>query len=256
MKILLTRPLDGARISAARLADEGFGAVILPLLRYCPADEDSIPERTYDAVIFTSAAAPGILVGRSDFPLSSSERTPRAYCIGPATAKAAIAAGFDAAVPDRADSEGLLAKLRADMDTGRLPARPELLYICARHVSHDLASALPEANIVRTVIYEAKLIDPGHDKLAAALDAAAHGGAFLYSARTARQLAHLSQKYGLVDALCGLTLVGISEKVAQMMPKWQNGHIVVADRPDESGMIAALRAAANKGVSARIGRDE
>jgi uroporphyrinogen-III synthase len=253
MKILLTRPRDYAEISAARLSDAGLEAVILPLMRYLLVEEDAIPERRFDAVIFTSAAAPDMLSGRSDFSIEANTVSGRAYCVGAATAAAAVAAGFEAVVPDRADAGGLISALDADIASVTLPARPVLLHASGRHISRDLASSLPGVELVRTVIYEAVPVDPGHDKLAAAIEAAANGGVFLYSARSAAQIAFLCEKYGLVKELCGLTMVGISEKVAQTMPKWPDARIVVADRPDEASMIAALRAAT--GVGSKRGLD-
>ena len=247
MKILLTRPLEHTENSAARLAAAGLSAVILPLLRYVPVDEDAIPKRIFDAVIFTSAAAPGILIGRSDFSLAEITNSNRAYCVGSTTAAAAVAAGFEAVVPDRADTGGLIAALRDDISGGRLPARPLLLHASGRDISSDLAPSLPEVELARIVIYEAQPVDPGRDRLAAALDEAANGAVFLYSPRSAGQIAHLCEKYDLVERLCGLTMVGISEKVAQTMPKWPNAHIVVAERPDEASMIAALSAATGVG---------
>ena len=54
-QVLITRPLAAARAWRTALALRGIGSVIEPLLSYQPR-QNVLPAKTYQAVLFTSAA--------------------------------------------------------------------------------------------------------------------------------------------------------------------------------------------------------
>lgn len=84
--LLLTRPRDASRRFAAQVAYLGLPVVIAPVLRIVPVEHDTARLAAARGLVFTSVhavPAAGAGLGRP------------AICVGPATADAARAAGFE-----------------------------------------------------------------------------------------------------------------------------------------------------------------
>lgn len=240
MKILLTRAAGPAERSSRKLLEAGHRPVVLPLFELV-VGRQPVPKGNHDAVIFTSAAAPEILtkLGQSPELLDALRRKP-AYCVGAATVESASAMGFSACMSADANGERLAQLIALHMETGQLPPRPRILYPAARHRTHDFAKLLPATEIDEFTLYESVATDPGRTSFVSAVAAVRGGAAFLYSSRSCRHFFGLSRQYGQEDALLGLTLVGISEKVAQVAPAWARGRFAIANSPNEPAMIAIL----------------
>jgi uroporphyrinogen-III synthase len=237
-RVLLLREADKAAASAMRLAAAGHSPVLLPLLDI--ADTGArIDARGCDAIAFTSAAAVEVLSRRRDETQLAALRRLPAYCAGEATAAVARKAGLDARAAAGGDAKGVAAQLCAE-----LPAGTTVLYPGAVHLAFDLAGACGACGIVvrAVAVYEAVLIDPGAEAVAAALGDASGGAVFLHSARTARHLLELARRHGLERLLAGLTFVAISENVASILPPGTGKQVLAAPAPNEAAMIGALPA--------------
>ncbi|HRO16287.1 MAG TPA: uroporphyrinogen-III synthase [Paracoccus sp. (in: a-proteobacteria)] len=84
--LLITRPAAAARRFAAQAAGLGLDCVIAPLLRIDPMDHDRAAAAMARGLVFTSENA---------VPAAGPGRGRPAICVGPQTAAAARAAGFD-----------------------------------------------------------------------------------------------------------------------------------------------------------------
>lgn len=237
MKVLVIRAGDPAARTARNLSAHGHEAVLLPLSEIRPTGA-SLPEGRFDALIFTSAAAPRILALQlADFPVLLHLS---AYCVGEATAVAAREAGFEECRVSEGDARSLAEMISSDIDRKDLPERAEILYPAARHRAFDFAAALPQARIETVTVYESALRDPGRDEFMRAVQALQKGAVFIHSARACRHFFDLSARYDAEGALADLTVVTISETVAGEAPEWAANRIIVAETPDEAAMIRSL----------------
>jgi uroporphyrinogen-III synthase len=250
MRVLLTRARERCDKTAARLARAGHETLILPLWEYRDTVAP-IPEGRFDAVAFTSAAAVESLsrrIGR-DAALAGLLHV-AAFCVGDATAAAALDNGFTDVRNAGGDAAGLaemLAQAGPDMTGRRLlyPAQPDRAF--------DLAAALPQWDVREFNAYEARQCDPGKTAFNAAVERC--DVVFLYSPRGASHFVDLMVNHVTSDVLPRLTLIAISEKTARATRTGRTIdagldfsannariRILVAAKPDENAMISLLGA--------------
>jgi uroporphyrinogen III methyltransferase/synthase len=116
-RVLVTRAPEQASELVAALAHAGAEAVLAPLIQICapadPAPLDAALDRlaSYDAIVFTSANAVRFTAQRAvQRGIALATGAARVICVGPATAQAALDAGFPVhrAPPARYDAEAVL----------------------------------------------------------------------------------------------------------------------------------------------------
>ena len=238
MKVLVTRARDAGETTAQRLRERVHEPVLLPLIDYRDTGS-ALPERQFDAVAFTSAAAIAVLTERP-----SAEWTPLlalpAFCVGEATASAAHKAGFKTVVTGPGNATGLTRTILDKFAGLRKPAR--LLYLAPRDRAFDLSAALSGrgVEIAEIELYAAETVDPGEETLRSTLKACTGGAALLYSPRTAAHLVALATKYAAGDLLTGLTLIAISENVARAIAGHGLPDVLVSEKPHEDGLFELL----------------
>ncbi|PKP75614.1 MAG: uroporphyrinogen-III synthase [Alphaproteobacteria bacterium HGW-Alphaproteobacteria-6] len=223
--LLLTRPEPASAQFAADFRAR-FGAewsvVCSPLmaLRLLPAPP---PPDDLDDVIVTSQAAVVALAGLT------ARRDLRVWCVGPATAATAGAAGFDA-VAGPGDAAGLAALVAVGRPGGRV------YYPRGTKVARDMAALLRPAGIetIEAVVYDQPAIAPAATarQLLAGADPVLLP---LFSPRAA-QLFH--------DAFAAprapLRIAAISATVARAAEPLMPERLAVAARPDAAAMLDAL----------------
>lgn len=222
--LLLTRPLDQSLRFAS--AARGLGAhevLISPLSEVVGLPFDPAVFAGARGLILTSANALPFLPPLPGLP---------AFCVGPATARAAAAAGF-AVREAGGDAAALLDLLRHQAPQG------PLIHPHGEDLARDLAADLP--GLVRPVaVYAARALPLSE----AALTALASRPVLapLFSPRAARLFA------AQVGAPADLTCIAISPACAAALPPgWR---VVVADSPDSGGMLRALAAVMSHGTGA------
>lgn len=206
--LLLTRPAPAARRFAAAVAHLGLPMVIAPVMRIVPVAHDRARLRAARGLVLTSvhavpAAGPG--AGRP------------AICVGPATAQAARAAGFDVTQGpgDAARMLPLLAGLG-----------PGWLHPHGAHVARDL----PVPGIV---VYD-QVAQPLSDAARAVLAGVAPVMLPLFSPRSARLLA---AQMGAVAAPLWLVAISAAARAAWSGPAQR---LAIAPTPDAKGMIFGM----------------
>jgi uroporphyrinogen III methyltransferase/synthase len=147
-RVLVTRAAVQSAELAGRLRRRGAVPVCVPLLAFEPPEDSAPLERAlsrleeYDWLLLTSATAVRFGLDGRDLGARTSA-LPRVACIGPATARAARAAGLpvDVVPPDQALPERLVAELaaRAKLDGARV------LFPCAAGARELLPRALGAA---------------------------------------------------------------------------------------------------------------
>lgn len=230
--VLLTRPRSASEKLAARLAADGIDALIWPVIEPARVAHAPLSTAGAQAVILTSANAayavpPGLSV----------------WCVGPATARAARAAGAVEVTETGGDAAALAARLRRDL-------RPEdgaILYPCGADRARDMAAMAPEHDIRETVVYEARAASAAPGEIAKAITSRKLTAAAFFSPRSAAIFAALAEpdwRAGLSDT----TVVAISEKAAREVNGMGFSRVLVSDAPDGEAMRAAISGACAPGL--------
>ncbi|MGG7566899.1 uroporphyrinogen-III synthase [Rhodovulum sp. DZ06] len=231
---LITRPEPGAATEAATRAAQGWTPIRAPLteLRKVPAAPDL---SGLSSLVFTSANG----VRCADLP--GAARALPAWCVGPATAEAARAAGFDARTPPE-DAGGNAEALAAHLSAALAPGA-RLLHLRGRHGTGGLAEALARDGITlsEAVVYEMAEADPA--PAAAALRAGRLEGAGFWSPRAARLFAGMvAGAPDLLAPAARISAAAISPAAAAALAPVGFRRIVVSERPDGAAMDAAALA--------------
>ncbi len=216
-RIIITRALPEAETTAALVVEAGAIGVLAPLLtiepRHCDTRLDGV-----QAIIFTSAN------GVRAF---SSQAPARAFCVGPATASAARAAGFEVVGVTHGGAVALTEAVCAACD----PKRGKLLHVSGADIAFDVAGALSRRGFEaeRRVAYEACAAPAPPAGLLAPADAI-----LFHSARAAR----VFLAFGAPGA-AHLRAVCISPAVAEVIAGLSWTDLALAATPTDGALIAA-----------------
>lgn len=224
--VLITRPEE----AGLRFADQlrarwgcGIAVVLSPLMRIEYLDR--LPELDgITGLIFTSRH------GVHAFSRLCPRRDLRCFAVGPATARAARAEGFDADMAD-GDAPALIRRIRESDVQG------PLLHIRGEHAAGDIAGQLTRAGIeTREAVLYTQQAQELNDDAKRLLSGGSPVIIPLFSPRSAK----IFFAGGL--PLAPLFVAAISENAADMVPQAARQHLAVADTPDLPGMLRAIEA--------------
>lgn len=225
-RVLVTRPEPAALQTAAKLADAGFEPVILPLSRTVPLGF-SVPDARFDALTVTSANAfrhAGHTLPHRDMPL---------FAVGEGTARAARESGFTDVIDGGGDAVRLAETMRK-----ALPQGARVLYLAGRVRQPVFEERVSVAGLDMTVcdVYDIETIDYSRSELERLLGPQPLAAVMLYSGVAAEAFAAAMDRIDppfndKTRFLC------ISTRVAEKLPSnWQR-HALVAEQPDETGLL-------------------
>ena len=230
VRVALFRARDDAARSGARLRRLGFGVASLPVIEIALVRVKAASER-YDAVVASSAKA---FIGES--PLEAASPL---YAVGARTARAAEARGWRLAARPAPDAARLVETLRRE-----LPWDARVLYLAGRDRNPTLEAALGgfcALEVVEAYAAEARVSwRPAELRALASCSAALH-----YSRRSAALAVRLAEKSGLTQHFLALRHFCLSLDVAEPLRSIDAPRVVVAERPDEAALFAALGEAAS-----------
>ena len=219
MRVVITRALPEAEITAARVREHGHEPVLAPLLTIAalPFDADTSGAQ---ALIFTS------INGVRAFAAHSQERALPAYTVGDATAAAAREAGFTR-IHSADGAAGDLVRL---IKAGAAPVAGALIHFSGEHIARDIAADLAAAGFsaARRIVYEARAAATLPPALNAQFDLV-----LFHSARAAEIFLALGGQGAERTAAC------ISEAVADAARRAGFRRIIVAPAPREDALLAA-----------------
>lgn len=231
-RILITRPREDAEPLAALLADHGIASLIEPLMQAEILAGEPLDLPGVQALIATSAN------GVRAFAARDPRRSIPVCCVGDATARAAREAGFAEVTSAAGDVEAL-----AEMIVGRHdPADGAFLHIAGTVTAGDLAGRLAACGFAyrRAVLYEMRPVAALSPEACEAMAAGGLSGVALYSPRTAALFADLVDAHRLAAACRGLRAYCLSKAVAEKVARLPFAARVVAARPDQPAMLAAI----------------
>lgn len=243
MRVFVFRPRPDAERTARAIADHGFEPVLAPLFDVVRLP-GAAPEAAFDAIVLTSGnAIPALTEGPAGW------RDLPVFTVGARTAARVREAGLDDARSADGDRNDLIELIKRT-----LPAPAKLLMIVGRDRKEDVPDRLKEAGYTVTLwtAYAAEPVTVLPEDTQAALRHGQPGDAALhYSARGARTFIALAQAAGVSDAALELTHVVLSADVAAPLIAAGASTVLVAEHPEEAGMLAALEQ-----VSARAGASD
>lgn len=231
MRVLVLRPGDGARRTAARLAELGHEAICSPVLETVATGERA-PPGDFDGVIATSAQAFRFVETASLRPYL---RLP-AMCVGARTAAAAREAGFADIRVEAADAAQLARAIT------EAPPTIRLLYLAGRDRKPGLETALETEGVAVApwIVYEARAVAALRDDVLGALRSGKLDAALHFSRRSAAVFCDLAAAAHLQDEARALLHVAISADAARGLAPLRSSRISVAAAPDEAHMLALL----------------
>ncbi len=232
MRVLITRPREDAESLAEGLQDLGIETMVEPLLEVTFHATETLDLDGVRALLVTSAN------GIRAFAAQTDRRDLPVYAVGEASASAARTLGFGRVESAAGDVEALAALVKAKLD----PEDGPLLHVAGTHLAGDLGASLEQAGFGyrRTVLYGARPVERLSDEVVRAFREGAIDVALFFSPRTAQafvNLAHagaLDEAFGTVAAVCLSPAVGDRARALS----WRE--VVLASRPDQEAMIAAI----------------
>lgn len=204
-KIIVLRPEPGASATLARAATAGIDAVAVPLFEVVPVAWEAPDPDAFDALLLTSANA-SRQGGRS---LAALKKLPT-YCVGEATAAAAIKAKLNVVGTGVSDANAMLAQI---------PDGLRLLHLTG--FNHQVMPG-----VTQLVIYASRMIDPPPS-----IEALAGNVAMVHSPRAGERLAQLVTERG------DIAVAAISQAAAEACGEgWRK--VAAIDVPTDGALLA------------------
>ncbi|CZT33341.1 uroporphyrinogen-III synthase [Rhizobium sp. 9140] len=233
MRVLVTRPETTADTTLRRLALAGHETLLLPL-----SEAEHLPIRatalTASAVVATSAEAFRALRQSPDA-LPSLTSLP-VYCVGSATAEAALDLGFSHVRVGPGDAAGLAELILRDRGT----QTGLLLYLAGTPRLPDLETRMTVAGVPMQVrlVYRMRPVVRLPGEFSARVQAFGPEAVLFYSREAARQF--FSE---IAPAMLGDTvrILCLGPRIADAVPPGCR-HVEIGPRPDENALLALLDA--------------
>lgn len=231
MRVLVLRPADGAKRTAARLAELGHKPILAPLLEPAATGLPA-PVGAFDAILATSAQAFSLAPAGA---LASLRKLPLA-CVGERTVRAATAAGFDAVLAQAPDAATLVQALAGGA------RRTRYLYLAGRDRKPALEADLRAAGAAVTPweVYEARAVNALPEAAARALASGSVDAGLHFSRRSAEVFCALCAAAGLMDHARAARHLAISRDAAAGLADLALPGVEVASAPDEASLLALL----------------
>ncbi len=242
MRFIVTRPAEDAAKLVKRLEALGHSALAEPMIQIVNLADVCLPAANWQAVLVTSAnsiRALSALEGKSKL------TTTPVLAVGPASARAAQAAGFQ----DVTSADGDLKALTRLAAQRLVPDRGPVFYPSGTVVSGDLKAQLEEAGFscTRLPLYEAVPSRVLSNRVVSELNNHAVDGVLLFSPRSAKIWAKCLITAGLVGPASSLTHCCLSNAVADALQaegraKTTFKNILIPPEPNEDSLLNAVGA--------------
>lgn len=231
MQVLLTRALDQALRSAAKLEANGHRALISPVLEMVPTGADW-PPGVLDGVLATSAQAFELLSDSPEWPLPEARRLLPLFIVGERTRQAARDRGFTGEALISPD-----AKMLASAIGDKIDGKGRLVYLAGRDRKPDLEAKLQELGheVLVIEVYAAQPAESLSPEAVAGIASGATRAVLHYSRRSAEIFLDLA--HGASLDVSHLMHIAMSPDAAE--PLWDAGFAktYACERPEEQAMV-------------------
>lgn len=235
MRVLVTRAEDQGRATKARLEAVGLDGVVAPLTRIVLDGDVDLELDGVQAVLVTS------LNGVAALALNAAADRLRAlplFAVGDRTARAARDRGFDRVASAAGDRHALAALVCETLD----PASGDLLWAAGADRTTDLVDDLEACGFRVEVaeLYRAEAVSTLPDGVAADLAGGRIDAIAVYSPRSAEILVDALAARGFSPTTSFFRIHAISEATAEPLRRAGYARVVVAERPDEPGLLVTF----------------
>jgi uroporphyrinogen-III synthase len=232
----LLRPIDEARRSAAALEASGYRIVLAPVTRIVGTGA-TVPDSQFDAIVATSARAFNFLSAEACARLAQIPM----FAVGDSTAAAARSCGLSAVQTIAPDGSSLVPILLE-----RLSSQTRLLYLAGQFRKTEIEDAVlaTGAKLALVEVYRAEAAAGWSEAEADAIRGCA--AALHYSPRSAVLACDFARQVAIDAHFREMTHVCLSLHVAEPLRALGASRIVIASRPREDALFAALQGAVQK----------
>ena len=233
MRVLLTRPIDDAKETAATLQAMGHEPLIEPLLHIKINEGPALETKPYRLLVITSMN--GVRAARQRI----TDRSIEILAVGDTTAREARRSGFDnVSIADGGGTQGILSAL-ARMD--RSDSRP-LLHVSGVDAASDLQSAVQDLGLrlERVQLYKAQAAQGFSAATTKAIAEQSIDVAMFFSPRTASIFCDLATRAGLESSLAGVWACAISNNTSRSLSPITFRKVLVAEDASAQSMLDLL----------------
>ncbi len=239
MHLIVTRPKEDSEGLTEKLVARGHEVTSVPMISIEFLDGVCIPERTWQAILVTSAnsiralEALGADESLSQIPV---------LAVGPASSAAARSAGFVRVESAGGDLPALTALAAKTLE----PASGPLFYPSGTRISGDLAGQLKAEGFecIRLPLYDAVAATGLPETLSNRLQDGSVDGVLLYSPRTAKTWASCIAAQDLSEEIVQTTHWCLSAAVGKALAEAWPGDpaplTMIAPEPNGTSMIEAI----------------
>ena len=215
MHIVITRPKEDSLYLIENLIKLGHEVTHLPVIKIEKLKTKKIDLLNYQAVIFTSSNG----IRFMNIEIFNSKI--KCFCVGKATESSAKQVGFINTHTSEGTVDSLVELIIRNLDnkSGRL------LYLSSEFISKDLDKDLVNAGYIvdRISNYTSIPVEEIDKKTLSFFEKKPPDVIFIYSAKSAKNLFNLINKYSLLNVVTQSNLMCISEKVLSVLKqiKWK-----------------------------------
>lgn len=231
-RVLITRPLSDAVVTAARLEALGYVPVFMPVSETVPTNI-ALPDGQYSAIAVTSANA----LRHADDAQLAALKALQLYAVGEKTAIVARESGFE--IVYAGDGWGLSL---GDYVAAQEPAGSHILYLTGKVRRSDFEHKLEAAGIKVTVAetYDTHTVQYCDEQLVAIASAGLPDIILLYSAVAAHQFVQLDKQTGGALLNSAKFIFCLSHRIAAELPEMCQKRVHISDTPDEDAILRLL----------------
>lgn len=232
MRVLVTRPVDDARETEARLKALGHVPVVAPLISIKFIGGSDLDLTRAQALIATSSNGVRALAGRT------SRRDIALFAVGQQTAETARREGFRTVHSANGDAVALANLVARTVPIGS----GSLVHATGSDASGALVAELSEKgfDVRREVLYETPAVASLPSAAADALSDGSLDAVLLFSQRTARILRERVTEMGFAPQCAKLVAACISAAAAEGLSPLKFHEIRIASAPNQNALLACL----------------
>ncbi len=233
MHIIITRPIEDSLLLIERLKKQGHMVTHLPIIKIQELKTEKINFQNYKAVIFTSSNAIKFLnVDKFDSKI-------KCYCVGKMTELRARKAGFINTYSSEGTVDSLIELIIRSFDN----KSGKLLYLSSEFISKNLDIDLSNAGFTvdRVSNYTTLPAEEIDKNTIDFLKKKTPDAIFVYSAKSAKNLFNLINKYSLLNVVTQSNLMCISEKVLLVLKQIKWKKVFVFSPGEEEFLLNKIR---------------
>ncbi len=232
MRLIITRPLERARLLSEKLMGEGYEALLAPMLRI-ENRAFEVPDAPLQALMFTSVQGVEAVAGEESIKIFP------AITVGSKTAGAAALAGFETVHNADGNVEDLYKLILEKGNAGK----GLLLHMVGDQTTGKLVERLVEKGFQaeRRQVYETRAAKNLPSNVAEKIKKRKFDGVLFFSPRTAHIFNQVIRASGLEDHLSKAFALCLSRNVADIAAKLSWKKIYVSEKPTEQSLITLLQ---------------